>query len=126
MRVLAPFSRMLGRMAINGVLAQITVSDLAQATEYYGRLFGRGPDENPMPGLLEWHFTSEAGLQLWADSNRSGKSTVVFNDDDLESVAARLDAAKIEHGGIEDATHFQILQVLDPEGNHVVFTSASS
>jgi hypothetical protein len=41
---------------VNNVLAGIVVADVDTAADWYTRLFGRGPDAHPMPGLVEWHF----------------------------------------------------------------------
>ena len=50
-------------MSITRILANCTVSDLAAAERWYTTLFGRGPDANPMAGLLEWHLSGTFGLQ---------------------------------------------------------------
>ena len=54
-------------MQITGLLAQVAVSDLAEAEEWYGRLFDGGPDARPMDGLVEWHLGDGRGVQVWRD-----------------------------------------------------------
>jgi hypothetical protein len=107
-------------MALNSVLAQSTVSDLATAEAWYTTLWARGPDARPMPGLLEWHLGPTAGLQVWSEPDRSGRSTVVLGTDDLDDVAARLRAAGIDHDGAQPGGGARILQLVDPDGNRVV------
>lgn len=111
-------------MTIKSVLAQSTVTDLAVAEDWYTRLFGRQPDARPMPGLLEWHLADASGVQVWAESDRAGDSSMVLDESDLDALVARLDAAGIAHDGAQDATSSRILSLLDPDGNRVVFTGA--
>jgi predicted enzyme related to lactoylglutathione lyase len=111
-------------MALNSVLAQSTVSDLVAAEQWYTALWGRGPDARPMPGLLEWHVDSVAGLQVWSEPDRAGRSTVVIGTDDLEDVATRLTAAGLGHGGPQPGGGRRILQLTDPDGNRVVVTGS--
>ena len=84
---------------IKGILANCTVSDLARAEDWYTRLLEREPDHRPMPGLLEWHLGQGFGVQVWADPERAGKSTVVLDVADLNADAARLLSLGIAHQG---------------------------
>ena len=111
-------------MTIKSVLAQSTVTDLAVAEAWYTRLFGRQPDARPMPGLLEWHLADASGVQVWAESDRAGHSSMVLDESDLDALVARLDAAGISHDGAQDVTSSRILSLLDPDGNRIVFTGA--
>jgi hypothetical protein len=69
-------------MPITRVLAQMTVSDLDAAEQWYTKLFGSGPDTRPMDGLLEWHLGATFGVQVWSESDRAGKSSMVLNEKD--------------------------------------------
>jgi catechol 2,3-dioxygenase-like lactoylglutathione lyase family enzyme len=109
-------------MGFTGVLAQSTVSDLDRAVDWYTRLFGRGPDAQPMDGLNEWHFGPAAGIQVWLEPDRAGRSTTVLASTDLDQAVADLDRAGIEHPPIEPASTFRIVQLADPDGNRVVLT----
>ena len=111
------------RVTIHRILAQATVSDLDSATTWYTTLFGRGPDANPMPGLLEWHLADTFGVQVWAEPERAGHSSIVFDETDLDARSALLDAAGVTHDGPDDATTTRVLQVSDPDGNRLVFTA---
>jgi predicted enzyme related to lactoylglutathione lyase len=108
-------------VALTRVLAQSTVSDLGAAERWYTALWERGPDERPMPGLLEWHLGPTAGMQVWSEPERAGRSTVVLGTDDLDAVAARLTAAGVEHEGVQPGGGARVLQVADPDGNRIVF-----
>lgn len=63
-------------MTITRLLAQMTVTDSAAAKTWYGKLFGRGPDAEPMPGLLEWHLTDSFGVQVWPLQDPDGNRIV--------------------------------------------------
>lgn len=106
------------------VLAQSTVTDLDVAEQWYTRLFGAEPDARPMPGLLEWHLGDTFGVQVWSEPERSGGSSMVLEETDLDAAAARLSEAGIGHDGPQQATSSRVLMLLDPDGNRVVLTGA--
>src|SRR4051812_1554912 len=108
-------------MEIRNVLAQATVRDGNAAERWYSKLFGRGPDARPMDGLLEWRFGDAMGLQVWAEPDRAGNSSVVITVDDLDAVAERLRTAGILDATPSEATSSRILPVEDPDGNRIVF-----
>lgn len=105
-----------------GLMASITVMDQEQAQDWYTKVFERDPDATPMPGLLEWHFGGEFGVQVWAEPQRAGYSTAVIGESDLDVLADRLSAAGIDHGGPQSGGGQQILQIADPDGNRIVFS----
>lgn len=112
------------RVVVDAGLAQLTVSDLDRAREWCGRVFGRPADRAPMDGLLEWQFTPQFGVQVWADAERSGRSTVVLFVPDLDAEAGRLAAAGIAHDGPAPGGGGRVLPLTDPDGNRVVLVGA--
>ncbi len=111
-------------MGFTGVLAQATVTDLDRAERWYATLFGRVPDARPMDGLLEWHLTDSAGVQVWREPGRSGRSTVVLGATDLDVAAGDLAAAGVVHDGPRPGGGSRVLVLRDPDGNRVVLTGA--
>jgi catechol 2,3-dioxygenase-like lactoylglutathione lyase family enzyme len=109
-------------MAITRILAQMTVADLTVATQWYSRLFGREPDARPMEGLIEWHLADAFGVQVWAESDRAGRSTMVLDESDLDAFVQGLDHAGIPHPEPQNATTSRILLLEDPDGNRIVIT----
>ena len=107
-------------MTYTSVLAQATVSDLIAAEPWYTALLGREPDVRPMDGLLEWHVTAGGGVQVWAERDRAGGSTLLLATDDLDAAAARLAARGVATGGIEPGGGARLLRLTDPDGNRVV------
>jgi len=100
----------------------MTVVDLEAAVGWYAKLFGGDADARPMDGLVEWHLAPTFGVQVWADAERAGHSTVVVDDSDLDGLADRLSREGISHPGIREATASRVLVVEDPDGNTIVFT----
>ncbi|MBK0417458.1 VOC family protein [Leucobacter sp. CSA1] len=108
---------------IHRMLANCTVTDLDRAEQWYARLFERGPDARPMPGLIEWHLDRAFGLQVWSEPDRAGGSTVVLDVADLDAAAERAARAGIRHEGPRPGGgRRRILQLADPDGNRVVLT----
>jgi catechol 2,3-dioxygenase-like lactoylglutathione lyase family enzyme len=107
-------------MALHRILAQSTVTDLDAAERWYTTLWQRGPDDRPMPGLLEWHLGATTGLQVWSEPERAGHSTVVIGTDDIDALSARLSDAGVAHEGPQPGGGQRILQLADPDGNRVV------
>lgn len=105
---------------IHQLFGNCAVSDPDQAAEWYTRLFGRGPDVRPMAGLIEWHLSDTFGLQLWTDPDRAGCSSVVLGETALDAAAERLTDVGIHHAGPEAGGGARILQLNDPDGNHIV------
>jgi predicted enzyme related to lactoylglutathione lyase len=110
-------------MAITRLLAQMTVRDLDQAVEWYGRFFGRKLDANPMDGLVEWHLTKTFGVQVWSEPDRAGHSAMVLDESDLDTRVTELASAGITYDGPQDATTSRIVKLTDPDGNRIVLTA---
>ncbi|MEF9873126.1 MULTISPECIES: VOC family protein [Micrococcaceae] len=106
-----------------GMLSNCTVSNLARAEHWYARLFNRAPDQRPMDGLLEWHLAPGFGVQVFAEPDRAGYSTLVLEVADLDAQAARLLDAGIGHHGPQPGGGARIVQLQDPDGNRVVLAS---
>jgi catechol 2,3-dioxygenase-like lactoylglutathione lyase family enzyme len=110
-------------MAIERMLAQMTVRDLEPAVAWYTRLFGRGPDSFPMHGLVEWHLADTFGVQVWSEPERAGCSTMVLYDADLDRRVMELNQIGIDHNEIQDAKTARVLSLVDLDGNRIVFVA---
>lgn len=111
-------------MTIQNVLAQATVSDLAAAERWYSVLFDRQPDARPMEGLVEWHLGDTFGVQVWAEPERAGRSSIVLGESDLDRLGSRLTDAGVDHPGPQQVTASRILPLEDSDGNRVVFVGS--
>ena len=112
----------MGGMEPIGLLAQSTVSDLDVAHEWYAAVLGREADAAPMDGLLEWHFSDDAGVQVWKDPLRAGTSTTVVEVADLDDELTRLDRLGIAHDDPMNTPSFRVLTLEDPDRNRLILT----
>jgi hypothetical protein len=113
-------------MAFTRVLAQAKVSDLEPAVDWYATLFGRQPDARPMPGLVEWHFGTSHGVQVWAEPDRAGNSSMVLDESHFDGLISRPDQSGFEHDQPEDVTASTILSLVDPDGNRIIVSGPFS
>jgi catechol 2,3-dioxygenase-like lactoylglutathione lyase family enzyme len=111
-------------MAIQTIFAHVSCSDLEASIAWYEKLFGKPPLRRPMPGLAEWQFTESAEVQLFEDKSKAGTSTLTLGVLPLAPERRRLVDAGLEAGPIEEAKHFWIMRMRDPDGNLVVLASA--
>jgi glyoxylase I family protein len=107
-------------MAIEHVLAAVPVSELDRSRRWYELLFGRAPDNNPMPTLVEWQVVPGGWVQVFANDENAGSSFVNFAVGDLDAHIDDLRRRGLEPGGITDADKGVRLSALtDPDGNTV-------
>jgi hypothetical protein len=111
-------------MAIETIFANVSCSNLAVSGPWYEKLFGRKADRAPMAGLLEWHFSDSAEVQLFEEPAHAGASTLTLGVLPLEPERKRLSDARLEPGPIEQATNFFIVRLRDPDQNLIVLASA--
>ena len=105
-----------------GLLAQSTVSDLDVAHTWYAAVLGRQADAAPMDGLLEWHFSDDAGVQVWKDPLRAGHSTTVVEVADLDDELIRLDKLGIAYDDPMNTPSFRVVTLEDPDRNRLILT----
>lgn len=111
-------------MQIANVLAAVAVRDLEAAESWYAALFGRGRDAAPMDGLVEWRFPAGGWVQVFADADRAGHTSISLVTDDIEAVRAALHKAghAIEWSFDGPVTSGAVIR--DPDGNRVVFAQS--
>jgi predicted enzyme related to lactoylglutathione lyase len=108
-------------VSINRVLAGVAVADFDAVLPWYERLFGRPPDALPMEGLAEWHVPSGGAVQLVANAERAGRSTLTLDLDGLEHELAAMRGRGLDAGAVDDTTSDKVLiaSMSDPEGNAI-------
>ena len=105
-----------------GLLAQSTVSDLDAAHTWYAAVLGREADAAPTHGLLEWHFSVDAGVQVWEDPIRAGSSTTVVEVADLDEELGRLDRLGIAYDDPMQISSARVVTLEDPDNNRFILT----
>ena len=105
-------------MTVEHVLAVVPVTDLGAAKAFYERLFGRAPDNDPMPSLVEWQVVPGAWVQVFVDDERAGSGLVNFAVDDLAAHVGEVTTRGLAPGAIEGVNKGVELSTLtDPDGN---------
>ncbi len=107
-------------MTILHVLAVVPVTDLGRSRRWYETLFGRAPDNNPMPNLVEWHMVPGGWVQVFEDGEHAGATVVNLAVDDLEAHIGELRRRGLEPGDVVDANKgVRLSPLIDPDGNKV-------
>ena len=109
-------------MSIEHVLAVVPVSDIDKSQGWYSSLFGRSPDNNPMPTLVEWQVLPGAWVQVFIDPDRAGSGLLNLAVDDLEGHLALVSGRGLEPGEIVEANKgVRLSTITDPDGNTIRF-----
>ena len=111
-------------MSISTIYAHVSCRNLEASIRWYEKLFGSPPARRPMPGLAEWKLTESAQFQLFESKEHAGHSTLTLGVLPLDAERTRLIGAGLECGPIEQAEHFHIMRMRDPDQNLVVLASA--
>lgn len=112
-------------MPISAALAAVAVTDLDEAKEFYGRLFDRPADVEPMPTLAQWNLEPNGGVQVVEDAEHSGASMVTLLVSDLDGLLRDLSGRGIDPGEVIDGVISRVTQVRDPAGNTITLAELS-
>jgi glyoxylase I family protein len=109
-------------VSIEHILAVVPVSDIDKSQGWYSSLFGRSPDNNPMPTLVEWQVLPRAWVQVFSDPDRAGWGLLDLAVDDLEGHLALVSGRGLEPGEIVEANKgVRLSTITDPDGNTIRF-----
>ncbi|MER8634435.1 VOC family protein [Mesorhizobium opportunistum] len=113
-------------MEIQGIYAALATSSMGDVEKFYTHLFGRGPDDRPMQGLIQWRGVAGANIQIFQDKENAGSgrlTIVVPRIDDarksLEEIGVRLTAES-------EGDYGRIAQFADPDGNRITLAEPPS
>lgn len=107
------------------VLAGVAVTDLDTAQPWYEKLLGSAGNR-PMPEVAEWSFPQGGGLQVFADQQRAGASSITLVVDDLDQQVGRLQSDGHKVHSRTDSEYVKTAQVEDPAGNRIVLAQAKT
>lgn len=113
-------------MEIKNVLAGVAVSNLAVATDWYSKLFDRGPDQRPMDNLAEYRFSGGGWLQVFEDEARAGNSSITLAVDDLDEWIVHAGTHGMEARDTQRGDYVSTSILDDPDGNQVVLAQAGN
>lgn len=102
------------------LLAVVAVSDLPRSRDWYRRLFGRPPDNEPMANLVEWQVREGGWVQVFVEPQHAGSSMVNLAVDDLDGATAAMAERGITPGATQRASRgVELATMRDPDGNAV-------
>ncbi|MDZ4270968.1 MAG: VOC family protein [Mycobacterium sp.] len=105
-------------MTIEHLLAVVAVTDLKTSRDWYTSLFGRQPDNDPMPTLTEWQVVPGGWVQVFCDPDRAGSSLVNLAVDDLDARVTEVRDRGLNPEAVVEANKGVRLSTLtDPDGN---------
>lgn len=107
---------------VQGLYAAMLVSDLKAAEAFYTQVMGRGPDDRPMPTLIQWRgFGMAAGIQLFEGAGRPGGSRMTLVVPDMDKARNDLQGRGVTLGAISQGEYGKIAQLADEDGNTITF-----
>jgi catechol 2,3-dioxygenase-like lactoylglutathione lyase family enzyme len=105
---------------VEHVLAVVAVSDIEAGRSWYTRLFGRDPDNNPMPNLVEWQVTDGGWVQVTEDPRRAGNGMLNLAVSDIEEGVREVRELGLKTGDIVDANKgVRLCPIADPDNNTI-------
>jgi catechol 2,3-dioxygenase-like lactoylglutathione lyase family enzyme len=105
---------------VEHVLAVVAVRDIGTARAWYGKLFGREPDNDPMPNLIEWQVVPGGWVQVTEDARRAGYGLLNLAVSDLDEGVRELREMGLDPGEIIEANKgVRLCPLPDPDGNSI-------
>ncbi|GAA0803187.1 VOC family protein [Spirilliplanes yamanashiensis] len=114
---------MTGAVRPTHVTVVLPVADLGAAVAFYRALLGRGPDEEPAPGLAEFELRPGVWLQL---STGDAAPEVLLGVDDLAAACAH--AASVGAAPSPVAAEGPVCwsTLTDPDGNRLALVQLTT
>jgi hypothetical protein len=73
-------------------------------------------------GVAEWQLAENAWLQVGTDPEQAGNTTVTIGVNDIDAQYSALTEANLSHSEIVEYPEIiKMIEVIDPDGNKVVF-----
>ena len=105
---------------VEHVLAVIAVSDIEAGRSWYSKLFGREPDNHPMPNLVEWQVVDGGWVQVAEDPRRAGNSLLNLAVSDIEEGVREVRECGLDPGEIVEANKgVRLCAIADPDDNTI-------
>lgn len=113
-------------MRIQCLYAALTARDMARAEQFYTKIFGRGPDDRPMDGLIQWRNVAGANVQIFRDEKSAGHGRCTIVVPRMSEARQALSAAGIVIRDEERGDFGKIAQLDDPDGNLITLAEPPS
>jgi predicted enzyme related to lactoylglutathione lyase len=107
---------------VRNVVAVVPVKDHQKAVGWYAKLLGREADLVPADEVAEWQLADSAWIQVSADPERAGHTTVIIGVIDIDVQRSSCEKAGVPPGEvIEYPATIKMVEIADLDGNKVVF-----
>ncbi|MEZ0471567.1 VOC family protein [Luteimonas salinilitoris] len=103
------------------VVGVLPVTDYAKGVKWYQKWIGRAPDVEPMEGIAEWQLAENAWIQVSADPESAGHTTVVVGVKDIDAQRSECAAVDVAVGDVRDYGFIKVAEAVDPAGNKIMF-----
>lgn len=113
-------------MQIQGIYAALTARDMTKAEQFYTTLFGRGPDDRPMDGLIQWRNVAGANVQIFRDETSAGHGRCTIVVPRMSEAKKALAGAGISVRDERQGDFGRIAQLDDPDGNLITLAEPPS
>lgn len=111
-------------MRIQELFAVVATADMDRAETFYTSVMGRGPDERPMDGLIQWRGLPE-NLQIVQAAENAGRSMITIITPDLTAARQELREAGLKLGEDIQGDFGIIAQIDDPDGNRLTLAESA-
>ncbi len=106
---------------LKSVVGVLPVDDHATAVDWYRKWIGRAPDVEPIEGVAEWQLVENAWIQVSADPEAAGQTTVVIGVEDIDAQRSACAAVDVTVGAVADYGFVKTAEAVDPAGNKILF-----
>lgn len=114
-------------MKIAELYAVALVSEMERSEEFYTALLGRGPDDRPMDGLIQWRgVAGQAGLQIVVDLERAGRGNMTLVVPTMSAARSSLSERGLSLGDDIQGDDGVLAQIDDPDGNRLTLAEQPS
>jgi len=113
-------------MQIQGIYAALATASMDRAESFYTRLFGRGPDDRPMDGLIQWRNVAGANIQIFQDAEHAGSGRLTIVVPEMDGARRSLEEMGVTITGELQGDYGKIGQIPDPDGNRLTLAEPPS
>ena len=113
-------------MNLQKIYTAFLTADLEAAEGWYTKLLGRGPDNRPMPTLVQWELSDQSGLALSSSDEIAGRGVAFLIVDDVAAERRRLEQLGIFLGDDIQGDYSTLAQVRDADGNLLTLATPPS